>query len=76
MDAPLVVLEWVMAQLEDYMDVHDAAAWLHVHPETVRRYMREGKLLAIKFHGKLLVDREEVAAFVPGRHWMHQGGGE
>ncbi len=56
--------------LENYVDVSEAAKILKVHPETVRRLIREGKLPATKFGNKWLLDRDRVlmfAATYPGQ---------
>ena len=38
--------------LENYVDVIEASKILDVHPETVKRLIREGKLAATKFGNK------------------------
>ena len=38
--------------LESYIDVIEASKILDVHPETVKRLIREGKLTATKFGNK------------------------
>ena len=42
---------------EKYADVADVAKRLRIHPESVRRLIRQGKLPAIKFGNKWLVDK-------------------
>ena len=39
---------------EDYVDVIEASEVLDIHPETVRRLIREDKLSASKFGDKLI----------------------
>ena len=39
---------------ENYVDVIEASKILDVHPETVKRLIREGKLTATKFGNNLL----------------------
>jgi excisionase family DNA binding protein len=43
--------------LETYLDVDEAARRLRIHPESVRRLIRQGKLPAIKFGNKWLLER-------------------
>ena len=43
--------------LENYVDVIEASKILDVHPETVKRLIREGKLDAIKFGNKWIMER-------------------
>lgn len=45
------------ALLENYLGVDETAARLRIHPESVRRLIRQGKLPAIKFGNKWLVER-------------------
>ena len=42
---------------ENYVDVIEASKILDVHPETVKRLIREGKLAATKFGNKWIMDR-------------------
>ena len=42
---------------EKYADVAEVAKRLRIHPESVRRLIRQGKLPAIKFGNKWLVDK-------------------
>ena len=48
---------------ENYLDVLEASKILGVHPETVKRLIREGKLPATKFGNKWLIDKERLFAF-------------
>ncbi len=43
--------------LDNYMGVDEVAGRLNIHPESVRRLIRQGKLPAIKFGNKWLVER-------------------
>ena len=45
-------LYWVWPIFENYVDVIEASKILDVHPETVKRLIREGKLAATKFGNK------------------------
>jgi excisionase family DNA binding protein len=49
--------------LENYAGVDDVAHRLNIHPESVRRLIRQGKLPAIKFGNKWLVDRSTLEQF-------------
>ncbi len=58
---------------ENYIDVAEAAKILKVHPETVKRLIRDGKLPATKFGNKWVIERERLQMFAssytgrPGR---------
>lgn len=49
--------------LENYVDVIEASKILDVHPETVKRLIREGKLAAIKFGNKWIMERDRLQMF-------------
>ena len=49
--------------LENYVDVIEASRILGVHPETVRRLIREGKLTALKFGNKWIMERDRLQVF-------------
>ena len=49
--------------LENYVDVIEASKILDVHPETVKRLIREGKLTAIKFGNKWIMDLIQLQVF-------------
>ena len=48
---------------ENYVDVIEASRILDVHPETVKRLIREGKLAATKFGNKWIMERERLRVF-------------
>ena len=48
---------------ENYVDVIEAAKILDVHPETVKRLIREGKLAATKFGNKWIIDYDRLQVF-------------
>jgi excisionase family DNA binding protein len=47
----------------NYVDVLEASKILRVHPETVKRLIREGSLPATKFGNKWLIERDRLYAF-------------
>ena len=49
--------------LENYIDVIEASKILDVHPETVRRLIREGKLTATKFGNKWIMEQDRLQMF-------------
>jgi excisionase family DNA binding protein len=49
--------------LNAYAGVGEVARRLHIHPESVRRLIRQGKLPAIKFGNKWLVDKPTLEQF-------------
>ena len=48
---------------ENYVDVIEASKILGVHPETVKRLIREGKLTATKFGNKWIMERDRLQMF-------------
>ena len=48
---------------ENYVDVIEAAKILGVHPETVKRLIREGKLTATKFGNKWIMELHRLQVF-------------
>ena len=48
---------------ENYVDVIEASRILGVHPETVKRLIREGKLTATKFGNKWIIERDRLQMF-------------
>ncbi len=49
--------------LDNYAGVDEIGERLHIHPESVRRLIRQGKLPAIKFGNKWLVDKTTLEQF-------------
>ena len=49
--------------LENYVDAIEASKILEVHPETVKRLIREGKLSATKFGNKWIMERDRLLLF-------------
>ena len=52
----------------EYMTVNQAAAWLHVSPTTIRRWIYQGSLKAKKprtgRNARVLVDKDDLEAFL------------
>ena len=46
--------------LENYVDVIEASKILGIHPETVKRLIREGKSTATKFGNKWIMEYDRV----------------
>jgi len=55
---------------DEYLTVEEVAAQLRVGPETVRRWLREGKLRGHNFSGKIgyRIQRRDWEAFVTERY--------
>jgi len=49
--------------LDSYADVDEVSRRLNIHPESVRRLIRQGKLPAIKFGNKWLVEAAILEQF-------------
>ena len=49
--------------LDEYCDVSDVSDRLNIHPESVRRLIRQGKLPAIKFGNKWLVEKSMLEQY-------------
>lgn len=49
--------------LENYAGVSEVSERLNIHPESVRRLIRQGKLPAIKFGNKWLVEKTALDQF-------------
>ncbi len=49
--------------LENYAGVSEVSDRLNIHPESVRRLIRQGKLPAIKFGNKWLVEKTMLDQF-------------
>lgn len=49
--------------MENYVDVIEASKILGVHPERVKRLIREGKLTATKFGNKWTMELDRLRMF-------------
>ena len=52
--------------LDDYLNVAGVAERLGIHPESVRRLIRQGRLPAKKFANSWVVARDELEQFATG----------
>lgn len=48
----------------EMLNIHEAAAVLRVHPETLRRFIRERKISAYKIGRRKLISKEELEKFI------------
>jgi len=48
---------------ETFVDILEASRRLNIHPESVRRLIRKGKLPAYKFANKWLIERDVLEQF-------------
>ncbi len=55
-----------MSRFEDYVNVPEAAERLRIHPESVRRLIRAGRLPAKKFGNSWLIARDVLEQFATG----------
>ena len=53
----------VDTMFEDYVDVIEAGKKLRIHPETVKRLIRQGTIPATKFSNKWLIRRDILEQF-------------
>lgn len=49
--------------LDSYAGVEEVAERLSIHPESVRRLIRQGKLPAVKFGNKWLIEKSTLEQF-------------
>jgi excisionase family DNA binding protein len=52
-----------MPVLKEYFQVEEAAAFLELHPETVKRLCRSGRLPAEKIHNTWLIHEADLRKF-------------
>lgn len=48
---------------DNYVDVLEAGRRLNIHPESVRRLIRQGKIPGTKFANKWLIRKDELEQF-------------
>jgi excisionase family DNA binding protein len=64
--------ELVSDPFAQYKDVHSAAERLKIHPESVKRLIRLGKLPARKFANKWFIHEDRLEQFA--RHYIPRPG--
>lgn len=57
--------------LNRYMSTREVAQGLSLHPDTVRKFCREGKLRSIKIGGRYRVRELDLLTFVREREWLY-----
>jgi excisionase family DNA binding protein len=45
---------------ENYLDLVEAARVLAIHPQSLRRLIKQGKVPAVLFAGKYLIERDKM----------------
>jgi len=53
----------VNAPFDDYLDLVEAARTLNIHPQSLRRLIKQKKVPAILFAGKYLIQRDKLEMF-------------
>ena len=48
---------------EDYLDLVEAARVLGIHPQSLRRLIKQKKVPAVLFGGKYLIERDKLEMF-------------
>lgn len=48
---------------DDYLDLVEAARELQIHPQSLRRLIKQKKLAATMFAGKYLIQRDKLEMF-------------
>ena len=49
---------------EEYITVEDAAKQIGMHPDSIRRYIREKQLKAYRFRGAYRIKRSDFEKFI------------
>jgi excisionase family DNA binding protein len=53
----------VSSPFEDYLDLVEAARELGIHPQSLRRLIKQRKVPAVLFAGKYLIQRDKLEMF-------------
>jgi len=53
----------VNTPFDDYLDLLEAARALNIHPQSLRRLIKQKKVPAILFAGKYLIQRDKLEMF-------------
>ena len=66
----LVGLQWSVARgermstpFDNYLDLVEAARLLGIHPQSLRRLIKQRKVPAVLFAGKYLIERDKLEMF-------------
>ena len=65
-------------RFSNFVDLVEAAGLLRIHPQSLRRLIKQGKIRTRLFAGKYLLERADVETFSasydprPGRKAIHQ----
>ena len=51
---------------EDWLDIVEAASELNIHPQSMRRLIKQGRVPARLYGGKYLIARDELLMFKSG----------
>jgi excisionase family DNA binding protein len=52
-----------MLDLQNYVNVHEAARQIGIHEESLRRLLRQGSTPGVKIGGQWFIDKEQLALF-------------
>jgi excisionase family DNA binding protein len=53
----------INSPFDDYLDLVEAARMLGIHPQSLRRLIKQKKVPAIQFAGKYLIERDKLEMF-------------
>ncbi len=53
----------VVEPFENYLDLVEAARQLNIHPQSLRRLIKQKKIPAVLFGGKYLIERDKLEMF-------------
>jgi hypothetical protein len=53
----------VAEPFDNYMDLVDSARILNIHPQSLRRLIKQRKVPAVLFAGKYLIERDKLEMF-------------
>ena len=53
----------VTSPFENYLDLVEAARLLNIHPQSLRRLIKQKKVPAVLFAGKYLIERDKLEMF-------------
>ncbi|MDE2746389.1 MAG: helix-turn-helix domain-containing protein [Chloroflexota bacterium] len=48
---------------EDWLDIVEAARELNIHPQSMRRLIKQGRIPARQYGGKYLIERDQLLMF-------------